>query len=186
MKVIKPWLFDLPLRMQSTVLLSLRGPDGCTKEGPHKQLIREFRYVVLVPAFPKDIFPKEDDWFMGSQTGITPWTLVEEFAANHDHYPHHWLLHFIHAAEIVGQFHPDDDIRIFWLKFYLRMCDTMHMRAETANELSERLQDPPWIAKDDQAAAIIVNQVLDRPHKTAGGQHYMMPPPHDYRALDDE
>jgi hypothetical protein len=146
MKVVKDWVWELPLRMQSTLLLALRGPDGTAKEGPAKRIVREYRYVVLVPAFPMDIFPKDDDVFMGTQTGYLDADAIRTFKNNHDEYPHHWLMHLIHAAEIVGQFHPDDNTRTFWWMFYLEMCDAMHMLNEDIQQLSERLADPAWVS----------------------------------------
>lgn len=145
MRVVKPWMDDLPLRMQSTILLSLRGPDGIQKNGPHKDLIRELRFVALVPAFPRDIFPKADDVFMGQQRGYCDAHVLRQFKDDHDQYPHHWILHLIHAAEIIGQFHPDIPIREFWWIFYMEMCDAMHMVPEDLEQLTARLSDPAWV-----------------------------------------
>lgn len=154
MRVVREWIDDLPLRIQSTLLLSMRGPDGVSKEGPAKVLIRELRYTILMPAFPKELFPdKKDDTFMGTQTGyvwgnVAGWNAIKNFKENHDEYPHHWLMHFLHAAEIVGQYHPQVVVRQFWWSFYVEMCAAFHMNIETLPELDMRLQDPQWIAEE--------------------------------------
>jgi len=142
--VVKDWLRELPLRMQSTVLLSLRGPDGCSKENGAKVICRELRFVVLNPAFPKALFPnKSEDIFMGTQTGYCSWDVAEAFWSDHDAYPHHWLMHLLHAAEIIGQFHPDGFVSTFWFSFYEAGCRTFHMNTETIEQLEDRLADPP-------------------------------------------
>lgn len=135
--VIQEWCWVLPLRMQSTMLLSLRGPDGCSKHNTAKELLRQLRSAVLVPAFPG-----VPDSFMGDQRGYADWRVAEAFIDDHDAYPHHWLMHFIHAAEIVGQFHPRDDVRAFWWRLYLSLAEAFHMRNENIDELSRRLADP--------------------------------------------
>ena len=66
---------------------------------------------------------------------------VEAFKKQIDHYPVHWILHFVHAAEIVGYFHPDKFIRRRWNSFYLAMADAFHMRAETKLQNTKRLTD---------------------------------------------
>ena len=135
--VIQEWAMELPLRMQSTMLLAMRGPDGCSKHNTAKVLLRQLRAAVLVPAFPG-----RPDSFMGDQSGYCAWDDAEAFLDDHDAFPHHWLMHFIHAAEIVGQFHPNDAIRGFWWRFYLALCETFHMRNENLDELLQRLADP--------------------------------------------
>ena len=137
--VIQPWVTALPLRMQSTMLLSLRGPDGCSKENVAKILLRQLRSAVLVPAFPGT-----PDSFMGDQRGYVEWSVAKWFIDNHDEYPHHWIMHFVHAAEIVGQFHPDATIRAFWQEVYVEMASGFHMLPENGYELRHRLKD-----KDD-------------------------------------
>lgn len=130
------WTLRLALRMQSLLMLAMRGPDGAPKHGTAKVLLRELRSVVLVPAFPG-----KPDSFMGTQAGHCDWSVAEEFAENHDEYTHHWLMHFIHAAEVVGAFHPDNVVRAFWWNFYVRMCHAFHMNPEDHAALVSRLGD---------------------------------------------
>lgn len=60
---------------------------------------------------------------------------------DHDGYPHHFLLHLIHCAEVVGYKHPDSNIRENWLSFYLLMSAQFHMTPETEDEMDYRLND---------------------------------------------
>lgn len=137
MIVQQEWTWTIPLRCQSLLMLATRGPDGCRKHDSAKVLLRQMRSVVLVPAFPG-----QPDSFMGDQRGLCEWDIVELFADAHDEYPHHWLMHFIHAAEVIGQFHPDDAVRAFWWNVYTRMCHAFHMHPENLDELERRLGDP--------------------------------------------
>lgn len=140
MNVMRPWATDLPIRMQSTMMLGLRGPDTLTKNNNAKILIRELRYAILFPAFPVNVERLKTDDFMGTQTGYCSWNVAQEFLDDHDQYPHHWLLHFIHTIEIVGQYHPDENTRQFWWMLYVSLCAAFHMNPETFDQLEERLK----------------------------------------------
>jgi len=56
-----------------------------------------------------------------------------------DHYPIHFVMHFIHAAEIVGYCHPNLDHQLVWKDFYEAACRRMHVNPETIGELNARL-----------------------------------------------
>lgn len=146
--VLQEWVMNLPLKMQSTMLLSLRGPDGMSKENDGKKILRILRSCVLVTAHPG-----KPDSFMGDQK--THPTVGDDvfvhFIEAHDEYPHHWLMHLIHAAEIVGQFHPDTDTAMWWYAFYAGMVAAFHMQPEGLENLQERLgavkpEEEGWVA----------------------------------------
>jgi hypothetical protein len=158
MRVMREWTETLPIRMQSTMMLALRGPDTVSKENKAKVLIRELRFAILHPAFPVGLERLAHDDFMGFQMGYCTWNIAEEFLADHDQYPHHWLLHLAHAAEIVGQFHPDEKVRHFWFQVYTALCSQFHMNPETLEQLNDRLRR----TKTEQAAAI---QLTDFEHR---------------------
>lgn len=139
MNVMKDWALDLPIRMQSTMMLGLRGPDTLTKNNNAKTLIRELRFAILNPAFPVEVERLFHDDFMGTQTGYASWEDAEAFLADHDQYPHHWLMHFIHTVEIVGQFHPDETTRMYWFALYRELVNAFHMNPETLEQLEHRL-----------------------------------------------
>jgi hypothetical protein len=134
--VLRDWVLDLTLQMQGTLLCAMRGPDGLPKEGPYKEFVRAFRAVLTNNALP--LGPKNT--FAGDGSGLVTTEYVDHFFKSIDQYPLHWYLHFIHAAEIVGYFHPDKKIAKFWLDFYYRACSNLHLNPETKETMSQRLR----------------------------------------------
>jgi len=67
-----------------------------------------------------------------------------------DELPHHFQLHFMHAAEIVGFKHPDSAIRTWWREFYEMLVNDAHLFPETEEQMDERLSDfePAWRARE--------------------------------------
>lgn len=58
-----------------------------------------------------------------------------------DELPHHFQLHFMHAAEIVGYKHPDETIRDWWKMVYFELARDMHLYPEPEEQLDIRLGD---------------------------------------------
>lgn len=134
--VVQPWLQALPLKMQSVTLLGLRGCDGKHKEDPSKPLLRLMRQTVLVPANP-NYMDDPDDNFMKST--VTEETAVR-FLNDLDPYPMHWLMHFLHAAEIIGYKHPDEGPReFFWWLYQNAVVAGLHLNPESEMQLDKRL-----------------------------------------------
>lgn len=134
--VIKQWVFTLPLRMQSVLMAAIRGADGHSKEDKSKHLVRALRGLLLNNADPTNSFIKDD---------LTE-EQVESFASDIDHYYVHFLMHFTHAAEIVGYKHPDNFVRGRWLSIYRRICKSLHLNYETEPQLDIRLgHTPEWL-----------------------------------------
>ena len=83
--------------------------------------------------------------------------LMDEIAGQYlrdlDAIPHHFQLHFLHAAEIVGYKHPDARIRAWWAKLYVRLVEDMHLHPETEAEMDRRLGDSreQWLERADPA-----------------------------------
>lgn len=137
MKITQDWMDPLSLAVQGVLTLALRGPDGAPKECDAKVLARAMRAVVLKGAH----FKGNDD-FMGDHSGFCrPDEVIERFAESHDEYPHHWLMHMIHAAEIIGYLHYSEQVRTFWHKFYIRMVVAFHMQPETKEQMLWRLRE---------------------------------------------
>lgn len=63
------------------------------------------------------------------------------FIDAHDEYPHHFTMHLLHSAEILGYKHPDLKTRRFWMKLYEQGCDAFHMYPETEKQMDIRLKD---------------------------------------------
>ena len=71
-----------------------------------------------------------------------------------DELPHHFQLHFMHAAEIVGYKHPDLAIRNWWRDFYEALVNDAHLFPETEEQMDERLSDceAAWRARESVVA----------------------------------
>jgi len=53
-----------------------------------------------------------------------------------DHYPAHYIMHVLHATEIVAYKSPEG---ADWLWFYERLCKCIHVNPETEEQLDLRL-----------------------------------------------
>jgi len=162
--VLKPWVSVVPLQMQGVLVAAVRGPDGITRECAAKDFVRAYRAVILVNALDPRVSSFQGDGsglpssFPRSYAIMPPTAFeraVEPFFKEIDAYPHHWLLHFAHAAEIVGYelfdsfvaVGPDDAeererinlVAGFWREFYWKIAENFHMTPETRSQMSIRL-----------------------------------------------
>lgn len=138
------WCLSLPLQQQSVLLLAARGPDGIPKTHPCKDVQRAYRGTVLVAAARRRElhYGEKADSFMSLDGFATEWsTIVRRFFEVVDELPHHFTLHLLHGAEILGYKHPDQRFRGRWLEFYKTGCTDMHLWPETEMELDNRLND---------------------------------------------
>ena len=130
--VLQDWMENLSLKQQTVVLSGFRGCDGMPKEDPSKQLARILRGSILKNAgTEKTSFLKLD----------LDNTVVDQFVADLDKYPNHYVIHLTHAAQIVGYYHPLEECREFWHDFYLRIVNAFHMVPETKEDNDFRLRD---------------------------------------------
>lgn len=169
----QPWTHDLTVMQQSVLLTAIRGPDGVAKYHPCKYLTRWYRRCVLVGALDHNIFTNPHDPRGGSFTGpsyktayldgkpVFPdhdWrqemnSVVRDYLRSLDELPHHFQLHLLHAAEIVGYKHPTAEIRDWWHWLYRELVRDMHLTIETEEELDFRLGDSEaqWRATSAEA-----------------------------------
>lgn len=79
--------------------------------------------------------------------------IVDAYLRDLDMLPHHFQLHFLHSAEIVGYKHPDPRIRAWWAGLYVRLVHDMHLFPETEAQLDARLGDSRegWLERADPA-----------------------------------
>lgn len=146
MSVQPEWMTFLPLQMQSVLLLAARGPDGVAKYHPCKNVVRAYRGTVLVAAARKRTldFGEKADSFMSLDRFAEESLWAEDckmFFDVIDELPHHYLMHLMHGAEILGYKHPDVRFGNRWIKFYYQMCEDMHLPPEAEVELNLRLND---------------------------------------------
>lgn len=167
--VTQAWCHGITFMQQTVLLTAVRGPDGIPKYHPCKFLLRWFRRCTLVSSLdgrPLDTpFEPGGGSFMGQSFELPPVLrtiersdakldeLVGDYLRSLDELPHHFQLHFLHAAEIVGYKHPYPEIRAWWLKTYLRLVHDMHLWPETEAQMDSRLGDDRsgWLARNDVA-----------------------------------
>lgn len=172
--VLQDWVCELTFMKQSVLIAAIRGPDGIEKNHASKMLIRWLRRCVLYSAFDKRVLARPYDrdnpkggsftgpslGTMGSFTGEQIWfekmiTLLKEYLGHLDRIPHHFQLHFMHAAEILCYEHPDPLIREWWCMAYKILANDMHLNPETKDDMDKRLGDneSSWRAAEEITTA---------------------------------
>jgi hypothetical protein len=182
MSVLQDWVQGLTLMQQGVLMASIRGPDGIEKNHISKLLIRWMRRCVLVMAFESKSadspvaywdpctpgggsftgpsLPAPKDWeAMHPELKYNHWSfemneVVRTFFHHVDEIPHHFHLHFIHAAEVLGYKHPDQRIRNWWRWFYFKLTNDLHLNPESEERMDLRLGDTmeKWLAAEEVTA----------------------------------
>jgi hypothetical protein len=140
------WCLALPIQQQSVLLLAARGPDGIAKAHPCKDIQRAYRGTVLIAAkYGRPLsWGEQADTFMslGPISIDIRWgEILTRFFDHADDLPHHFLMHLIHGAQIVGYKHPDKRFRDRWLHFYHTAVSEFHLNCETEEQMDRRLGD---------------------------------------------
>lgn len=153
--VMQPWTHSITSMMQSVLITAVRGPDGLHKEHPAKLVLRWYRRCILMSAFEGRVLSDPHESGGGSFTGPLPDGKTPEECANDylrcvDEVPHHFHMHLMHAAEIVGYKHPDPSTRTYWRWFYETAVMDAHLYPEPEAEMDKRLGDDPhaWRARE--------------------------------------
>jgi hypothetical protein len=136
--VIRDWVQELSFQQQALLMTAVRGPDSSSKHNTAKYIVRYLRAAVLKPA----------GYWDGTNNNDFMWSEMDKFAdyskafwKDHDEYPHHFIMHLIHSAEVIGYCHPNEEQRSMWLTFYFIGCNSFHMYPETKNDMNLRLND---------------------------------------------
>jgi hypothetical protein len=130
--VIHGWITELSLKQQTVLLSAIRGCDISEKNDISKLFIRKLRSVVLIDASPNG------GDFMKSEIDDK---IIYEFIKSMDKYPFHFIIHFTHAAEIIGYKHPSPSICKWWRDLYEEIVHGFNMNIETEEECDKRLLD---------------------------------------------
>ncbi|MEO1092143.1 MAG: hypothetical protein AAFX81_16060 [Pseudomonadota bacterium] len=168
------WVQALPIMQQSVLFSAIRGPDGVRKHHPVKALLRWYRRCVLLSAFDGRALDSPFEAGGGSFTGPFTTQHARAFVAPHldlpdvvsafdrmravyleyvDELPHHFQLHFMHAAQIVSVHHPREATAKWWRDFYLMIVNDAHLHPETDQKMNERLSDFPGAWRRREMAA---------------------------------
>ena len=139
---------ELPLREQGTLLTGTRGCDlapkqvdcideryGCsTGEGSaERQLVAFLRFCYMNPADPREV-DIPGAFFQSSPPEV--WR-----PSQFGHYPLHWYSHLMHCFEVIGYRHPNSYIANQAYEIYYRLAHSLHLNAETRDEMIERLSE---------------------------------------------
>lgn len=133
--VVRDWIKPLTWKQQTVLLTAIRGCDDRPMNDPAKPILREYRSIVVHDAVPSG---ESGEGFMNNFTDEELDTFIEYV----EEYPLHWFTHFLHAVEIVGFKHPDEDIRGRWNDLYEILCkEGLQVNPESRSRLDERLED---------------------------------------------
>lgn len=132
------WVHGLTFQMQALLMTGMRGPDENNKYNAAKAITRYLRGVICKPA--GNWSRKNDNDFMWGDYSFFE-DHSQKFWQDHDEYPHHFIMHLIHCAEVVGYMHPKQEVGDYWSTFYLEACDAFHMAPESKKQMINRLND---------------------------------------------
>jgi hypothetical protein len=135
--VLVDWVMRLGLRLQGVLVSAIRGCDTVQRHDNSKVLARIYRSEIL-RSHSGDA--KKSKSFILAANIPTTVDYMQKFLNDNDHLPQHYVMHFLHAAEILGYYHPDPERRDMWNSFYLVACRKYHLRPEPAVELIDRLE----------------------------------------------
>jgi hypothetical protein len=169
--VLRPWVCDLTMMQQSVLITAVRGPDGLPKDHVAKLMLRWMRRCILYSAMDKRELLTPYDPGGGSFTGTSVaydspkldcgfWQpamddVVSDYLRCVDEIPHHFQLHFMHAAEILGYKYPGEETRLWWNRTYRRIVNDAHLEPESEARMDFRLGDnrEQWLASEEVTAA---------------------------------
>ena len=124
------------------LLTAVRGCDTAPKDDPSKMFCRMLRGTFLVCHCGD---PMKAQSFIESPLVPINNPLDEcksrftAFRKNLDHYPHHYVMHIVHAVEIIGYYHPDGQIMECFHEFYCQLVKGLHVTLERKDALDRRL-----------------------------------------------
>lgn len=161
--VLQDWVQELTYMQQSVLITACRGPDSIEKNHVSKLILRWMRRCFLLSAFGGNVLNRPyisgGGSFTGPSMGVLNHedpafyerndylaisslnTLAATFFQKVDEIPHHFYLHLMHAAEILGYKHPEEWTRKWWNDFYNDCVNDMHLNPESELEMDRRLSD---------------------------------------------
>ena len=129
--VLQKWMGEIPMKQQSVLLSSLRGPDN-TFSHNIKKITKWIRATIQKNADPTN------KGYMRPE-GLP---LIEEIEKELEYCTVHYAVHLISALEIIGYQHPDKKIASIANNYYSTLVSqTFNMRPETRKQLNCRLED---------------------------------------------
>ena len=140
---LRKWVLDLSWMQQGVLFGAFRNCDGMPSNGPHKTLIRGIRAACIKSAQPKGSFNARRPTLIDVSQAAKDFTYK-----TWDEFPLHFILHLLHASEVLAYCHPDKNVAQTWDIIYRIMARQMHLHVELESEFRIRLED------DSQQVAI--------------------------------
>ena len=135
--VLQDWLGYIPIRMQSTLILGLRGPD--THHAPKiKEIARWLRGHAFKPGNPENM--RE---FMHHE--LPDLLEKNDLAKELEFCTQHYYSHLMHAVEVIGYRHPNTRVAVEALRLFHQMCAAFHLTVESKQDFEERLKQIEWL-----------------------------------------
>jgi len=124
--VPKDWISKLSQKQQDIVKYSLKGPPTSRPTS-----------VKFVTNWLRDIAL---DFSQDNMKKISPPSL-ENFEMDLQYCTVNYYSNLMHAMEIIGYNHPEENTRDIALGYYAAMVEFLHLNPETKEELNSRLED---------------------------------------------
>lgn len=138
MNVLQSWLEKIPIRMQSTLVLGLRGPDDFGHSPNIKMIIRWMRGLTYKPGNPENFAE-----FM--EVKLPPRIIEKSDTARELEYRTiHFYSHLMHALEVIGYCHPEHMVAKHALTLFSDMCHLLHLEPEPIDVFQYRLRTMDW------------------------------------------
>ncbi len=135
-QVQRQWSTCLPLRHQGVLMTAIRGCDGAPKEDPSKSLSRMIRMATLNPADERETSSR-GGFFGFDSTKLE--SDLHDFLHSLDEYPLHYVMHLMHASQVIGYKHPNIEFRDFFRLAYALIVHTFHLNMESESDMDLRL-----------------------------------------------
>ena len=144
--VFQNWLQSISWKMQTVIVTGIRSCDGLSKFDPSKHISRSIRMAALKNADTTTTYMKHNIFEELIESS-------DKFIADLDKYPMHFVMHMMHACEIIGYKHPDQRTREIFYSVYSKIVWSLHLRPEPLASLDHRLTDKkePTNEKTDES-----------------------------------
>lgn len=136
---MQPWVTELGLRYQGTLLTAIRGSDAWSKFSPEKPLVREIRGLVLVPYDKRELAVL--DGFMTDFPNPQASVAFQQFCQNIDPMPIHYVMHVLHVMEILAYCHPNPQVATTYIHRYYKLAHKFHLNPERPEQLEQRMDE---------------------------------------------
>jgi hypothetical protein len=132
--VVQDWVGTLPMKLQTAMLCAIRGCDGVAREDIMKVVARGIRKMTLLPSRQR---VNEPGGFMCFELGDLR-EACDKICEDVAKYPTHYIHHIYLACEVLGYFHPMEDVRREFLYVYLAIVKELNLCPETREQCMER------------------------------------------------